>query len=216
MRCLFHKFSPPDCSSKQGILFLPFSSRRTTLPKVPTKGNVNQLHKEKETKVTVIFESHFEATILNALNKTHPYEEVAYEVITLNNKNQTKGMGMIGELEIELSEAEFLNLLKETFGTPVIRHSKFTNKPIKKVAVLGGSGSSAIQHAQRAGADAFVTADLKYHDFFTAENNILLADVGHYESEQFTKNFLVSNLSKKITNFAVVLSTTITNPVKYF
>ena len=182
----------------------------------PTIGKVNELHKEKETKLTVIFESHLEAKLIKTLNNCHPYEEVAYEVITLNNKNQTKGMGMVGELENSLSETDFLNLIKKTFGTPVIRHSHFTNKPIKKVAVLGGSGSFAIQQAKLVGAEAFITADLKYHDFFTAENGILLADVGHYESEQFTKNFLVSYLSKKITNFAVVLSTTITNPVKYF
>ena len=98
----------------------------------------------------------------------------------------------------------------------MVRHSAFLNKKIKKVAVLGGSGSFAIAAAKAAGADAFVTSDLKYHDFFTAENNILLADIGHYESEQFTKNLLVAYLTKKITNFAVVLSNTNTNPVKYF
>lgn len=190
-----------------------FKGNEDSNPKV---GKINKLHKEEETKLTLTFESHHESNVLKALIENHPYEEVAYEIITLNNKNQTKGMGMIGELESELNETDFLNLLKKTFETPVIRHSDFTTKPIKKVAVLGGSGSFAIQQAQSAGADAFVTADLKYHDFFTAENNILLADVGHYESEQYTKNFLVSYLSKKITNFAVVLSTTITNPVKYF
>ena len=123
---------------------------------------------------------------------------------------------MVGEFEKPMSEEAFLNHLKKTFGTPLVRHSKLTNRTIKKVAVLGGSGSFAIQQAKSNNADAFVTADLKYHDFFSAENDILLTDVGHYESEQFTKTFLVSYLSKKITNFAVVLSTTITNPVKYF
>ncbi|HZW63943.1 MAG TPA: Nif3-like dinuclear metal center hexameric protein [Flavobacteriaceae bacterium] len=182
----------------------------------PTKGEKNKMHFENETKITVIFEAHKEASVLQSLFKNHSYEEVAYEIITLNNKNQTKGMGMIGEFNKALNEKTFLTTLKKVFGTPVIKHSSLLNKPIKKIAVLGGSGSFAIQQAICAGADAFVTSDLKYHDYFSAENNILLVDIGHYESEQFTKNLLVSYLSKKITNFAVVLSKTITNPVKYF
>ena len=148
--------------------------------------------------------------------ENHSYEEVAYEILTLENTNQNIGMGMVGELQNEMSEAEFLSLLKTKMNTACIRHSKLLNKPIKRVAVLGGSGSFAISVAKRAGADIFVTADLKYHDFFQAENNIVLTDIGHYESEQFTKNFLVAYLTKKITNFAVVLSRTNTNPVKYF
>jgi len=137
-------------------------------------------------------------------------------VVTLDNTNQTKGMGMIGEFENGIPETEFLHLLKDTFLTPTIRHSQLTGKSIKKIAVLGGSGSFAIGNAKACGADAFVSSDMKYHDFFSAENKILLADIGHYESEQYTKNFLVAYLSKKITNFAVVLSETTTNPVKYF
>ena len=125
-------------------------------------------------------------------------------------------MGMVGEFKTPLSETDFLNKLKTTMKTGCIRHSTFLNKTIKKVAVLGGSGSFAITSAKAAGADSFVTADLKYHDFFAAENSILLADIGHYESEQFTKNLLVEYLTKKITNFAIILSKTNTNPVKYF
>jgi putative NIF3 family GTP cyclohydrolase 1 type 2 len=101
-------------------------------------------------------------------------------------------------------------------NTTHIRHSALLGKNIKKIAVLGGSGSFAIEAAKASGADAFITADLKYHDFFTAENDIILIDIGHFESEQFTKNLLVAFLIKKITNFAVVLSKTNTNPVKYF
>lgn len=182
----------------------------------PTKGEREIIHQEEETKITVIFEKHREKEILKALFDTHSYEEVAYEVLTLDNFNQTRGIGMVGEFENAVPEEDFLKLLKETFKTPVIRHSKRVGKPIKKVAVLGGSGSFAINKAKAAGADAFVSADMKYHDFFTAENSILLTDIGHYESEQYTKNFLVAFLSKKITNFAVVLSETDTNPVKYF
>ena len=147
--------------------------------------------------------------------EAHPYEEVAYEVITLENTNQKIGMGMVGELDSEQSESQFLNFVKEKMNAGVIRHSKLLGKSIKKVAVLGGSGSFAIGAAKAAGADVFITADLKYHDFFAAESKIVLADIGHYESEQYTKTFLVDYLSKKITNFAIILSKTNTNPVKY-
>lgn len=182
----------------------------------PTIGEKGITQYENETKLTVIFEKHLESKILRTLFKTHPYEEVAYEIITIENKHQHIGMGMIGELENEMKESDFLNHLKSAMGTPCIRHSSFLGRPIKKVAVLGGSGSFAIQAAKGAGADAYVTADLKYHDFFTAENSILLADIGHYESEQYTKNLLVEYLTKKIPNFAIILSKTKTNPVKYF
>ena len=182
----------------------------------PTLGTKGETHSENETKITVTYAKHLETQILSTLFKTHSYEEVAYEVTTIENKNQNIGMGMIGEFEKSMDEASFLNHLKTKMNTGCIRHTTFLNKKIKKVAVLGGSGSFAINAAKANGADAFVTADLKYHDFFTAENNILLADIGHYESEQFTKNLLVAYLTKKITNFAIILSKTNTNPVKYF
>jgi len=182
----------------------------------PSLGKKGTTHTEAETKITITFPKHIESRVLKTLFDSHSYEEVAYEVVTIENKNQHIGMGMIGDLSTPLSETDFLNKLKTTMKTGCIRHSKFLNKTIKKVAVLGGSGSFAITSAKAAGADAFVTADLKYHDFFAAENSILLADIGHYESEQFTKNLLVEYLTKKITNFAIILSKTNTNPVKYF
>jgi len=181
----------------------------------PTKGEKNKTHTEKETKITITYAKHQESQILQTLFKTHSYEEVAYEVTTLENKNQNIGMGMIGEFAEAMDESRFLKHLKTKMNTECIRHSAFLNKKIKKVAILGGSGSFAINAAKTNGADAFVTADLKYHDFFSAENSILLADIGHYESEQFTKNLLVAYLTKKITNFAIILSNTNTNPVKY-
>ncbi len=182
----------------------------------PTKGKKLEQHQEPETQISVTFAKHVESQVLRALFKNHSYEEVAYEVVTLENTNQNIGMGMVGNLENSQSEKDFLHLLKSQMKTACIRHSELLDKPIKRVAVLGGSGSFAIQAAKKSGADIFVTADLKYHDFFQAENNIILADIGHYESEQFTKNFLVAYLTKKITNFAVVLSRINTNPVKYF
>ncbi|WP_034044366.1 Nif3-like dinuclear metal center hexameric protein [Wocania ichthyoenteri] len=182
----------------------------------PTIGEKDILNTEEETQISITYPKHLESKILKTLFKTHSYEEVAYEITTLENKNQNIGMGMIGEFKEAMEASSFLNHVKTKMNTACIRHSDFTNKPIKKVAVLGGSGSFAIQAAKASGADAFITADLKYHDFFIAESSILLADIGHYESEQFTKNLLVAYLTKKITNFAVVLSKTNTNPVKYF
>ncbi|WP_248723725.1 Nif3-like dinuclear metal center hexameric protein [Seonamhaeicola sp. ML3] len=182
----------------------------------PTIGEKGKTHEEEETQVSVIFAKHLESNIIKTLIKTHSYEEVAYEVFTIENRNKDIGMGMIGELNTPMTEEDFLAFLKSTMKTGCIRHSSFLNKEVKKVAVLGGSGSFAINAAKANGADAFVTADLKYHDFFMAENSILLADIGHYESEQYTKNLIVQYLTKKITNFAVVLSNTNTNPVKYF
>ncbi|APY07885.1 Nif3-like dinuclear metal center hexameric protein [Winogradskyella sp. J14-2] len=181
----------------------------------PTIGEKGKLHTENETLISAVFAKHLESKILKTLFNTHPYEEVAYEVTTLDNTNQYIGMGMIGDLAEEMHELDCLNYVKQKMNTKCVRHSKLLNKSIKKIAVLGGSGSFAISAAKASGADLLVTADLKYHDFFSAENNILLADIGHYESEQFTKSFLVDYLSKKITNFAVILSKTNTNPVKY-
>ncbi|SRX54086.1 Nif3-like dinuclear metal center hexameric protein [Aequorivita sp. CIP111184] len=181
----------------------------------PVIGKKGEIHFEEETQLGVTFAKHLQSNILKALFETHPYEEVAYEITTLENQNQHLGMGMIGEFEKAMDEKEFLQFLKKTMKTDCVRHSEFLKKPIKKVALLGGSGSFAIEAAKKAGADAFISADLKYHDFFKAENTILLADIGHYESEQYTKDLLHSFLKKKITNFAVLLSQTNTNPISY-
>ncbi len=182
----------------------------------PVVGKVGELRFENETQINVTFHKHIESSVLQALFKSHPYEEVAYEINPLENTNQHLGMGMIAELEASISEKEFLIFLKKTMKTDCIRHSKILNKSIKTIAVLGGSGSFAINAAKQAGADVFITADCKYHNFFNAENDLLLADIGHYESEQYTKELLVAFLSEKISTFAVVLSQTNTNPITYF
>ena len=181
----------------------------------PTVGKKGELLFEEESCISVTFESYLESKLLNTLFKNHPYEEVAYEIITLNNVNQHVGMGMVGELPKKMEAAAFLKYVKKTMKTDCIRHSELLTKPIKKVAVLGGSGSFAITNAIRAKADAYISADFKYHEFFKAEKQILLADVGHYESEQFTKNLLVEYLTKKFTNFAIILSEKSTNPIYY-
>ncbi|MCK4561901.1 MAG: Nif3-like dinuclear metal center hexameric protein [Flavobacteriaceae bacterium] len=181
----------------------------------PTLGEKEILHHEPETSISVIFEKHKENELLKTLFNVHPYEEIAYEIVALDNVHQNIGMGMVGELEEEMDTISFFNFLKEKFHLKVIRHSALSDKKVKKVAVLGGSGSFAINNAKKADADIFITADLKYHDFYKAENQIVLADIGHYESEQFTKNLLVDYLTKKITNFAIILSENNTNPINY-
>ncbi len=189
-----------------------FKGNENSNPKIGKKG---ELTFEEETCISITFDSYLEGKILNTLFNNHPYEEVAYEIITLNNKNQHVGMGMIGEFSSEMNENEFLRFVKKTFKTDCVRHSELLNKSIKKVAVLGGSGSFAINNAIRAKADAYISSDFKYHEFFKAEKKILLADVGHYESEQFTKNILVDYLSKKFSTFAIILSEESTNPIYY-
>ncbi len=181
----------------------------------PTKGKKGETNFEDETRISITFLRDRENAVLKALFSNHPYEEIAYEISTLENTNQHIGMGMMGELNEPMAEKEFLNFLKKTMITECVRHSHYLDKPVKKIAVLGGSGSFAIDAAKAAGADVFVSADFKYHDFFKAENKILLADIGHYESEQFTKEILHSFLKEKNPNFAILLSQVNTNPISY-
>ena len=181
----------------------------------PVIGARNEFIQADEIKIEVTFEKHLQRQILNALFENHIYEEVAYEIYDLQNVHQNIGLGVIGEFPQEMDENSFLQLVKTKMKAEGIRHSAFLNKKIKKVAVLGGSGSEAISKAIQAGADAFLTADLKYHQFYEAENQILLADIGHFESERYTKNYIVDYLTKKMPNFAIILSEENTNPVKY-
>jgi dinuclear metal center YbgI/SA1388 family protein len=182
----------------------------------PVVGQKGEFVQAAETRIEVTFEKHLKSKILKALFASHRYEEVAYEVYELKNDHQNIGLGMIGELETARTERDFLQLVRDSMQAEGIRHSQYTKKNVKKVAVLGGSGSFAISAAKRAGADAFVTSDLKYHNFYEAENELLLLDIGHFESERFTKNYMVDFLKEKIPNFAIILSEVNTNPVKYF
>ena len=154
--------------------------------------------------------------VLAALQTSHPYEEIPYEILPIDNNNQDEGAGMIGELEEAQSEKDFLQELKIIFNCGAIRHTPFLNKPIKRIALCGGSGSFLLQDALRSKADIFITADFKYHDFFDAENKIIIADIGHFESEQFTTNLLAEKLKEKFTNFAIHLTEINTNPINYF
>lgn len=181
----------------------------------PMIGEKGQTHYEKESQINITFPRHLEKQIIRALKEHHPYEEVAYEITTIENHNQHIGIGMIGELPKAINEKEFLKTIKQRMNSGVIRHSKLLGRKIKKVAVLGGSGAFAIEAAKASGADLYITADIKYHEFYQAENQMVIADIGHYETEQYTKNLLVDYLTKKFTNFAIVLSVCNTNPVKY-
>ncbi|MBL7843187.1 MAG: Nif3-like dinuclear metal center hexameric protein [Cyclobacteriaceae bacterium] len=181
----------------------------------PHIGKVNQQELVNEIRAEVIFPSHREAQIIQTLKKAHPYEEVAYYITTLNNENQEVGFGMVGELENEMEPTVFLRHLKKSMELKVIRHTPILEKPIRKVALCGGSGSFLLPAAIHSGAQVFITADFKYHEFFDADNQIIIADIGHYESEVFTKDLLTDILKEKFPTFAVNFSGTSTNPVRY-
>lgn len=182
----------------------------------PYVGEVGEMHFERETRIETIFPSYLQDKIIRALLGAHPYEEVAYDIYPLDNQYDQAGAGMTGYLDVPVSESEFLDRLKKTLRVPCIRHSPLPGRQVKKVAVCGGSGSFLIQDAIRAGADFFVTADIKYHQFFEAEGKIVIADAGHFESEQFTCDLIADYLKKNFANFAVFISETPVNPVNYF
>lgn len=182
----------------------------------PHIGAANRAEEVRETRVEVLIPAHLERKILAALRAAHPYEEVAYYMNKLENENQEIGAGMIGEMEVEMEPEAFLARLKSTMDLKAIRFTPFSGKKIKKVAVCGGSGSFLLKNAIRAGADAFVSADFKYHEFFDAEGRILIADIGHYESEVYTKDLLHRLLNQKFSTFAVNFSDVNTNPISYY
>jgi dinuclear metal center YbgI/SA1388 family protein len=181
----------------------------------PYVGEKNQLHTENEIRIEMIFSKHIQSQVISALLKAHPYEEVAYDIYPLDNEFEKVGVGMIGELAEPADEIQFLRKLKNAFGCSVIRHTELLGKPVRKVAVCGGAGSSYLGKAISQKADIFITGDFKYHQFFDAEKQIVIADIGHYESEQFTKEVFYELLTKKFPKFAIHLSATNTNPVSY-
>ena len=182
----------------------------------PYVGGPGKRHLENEVRIETVYPAILESKILMALVLAHPYEEVAYDLYQLTNQNQQVGSGMIGDLDTPMDEEAFLYRLKEKMGAQVIRHTGFTGRPITKVAVCGGAGGFLLKQAISAGAGIFITADYKYHEFFDAEGKLIIADIGHYESEQFTQQLLYEIIRKKFTNFAVRLTAINTNPVKYF
>lgn len=190
-----------------------FRGNEDTNPYVGEKGKT---HTEPEIRVETIYPVYLEKRVIAALTKAHPYEEVAYDLYPLENKWGKTGADIIGTLPSPVDEPAFLETLRQVFGTPSIRHSQLLGKEVRSVAICGGSGSFLLNDAIAAKADFFITGDIKYHQFFDAAGKLVMADIGHFESEQFTKELFLELLTKKFSTFAVRLSEVNTNPVHYY
>jgi len=190
-----------------------FRGNNSTTPFVGEPGKV---HFEKEVRFETVLYSHLRDNVIKALLSAHPYEEVAYDIYVLENKNIDAGLGCTGEFNSLVTETDFLKLVSSVFDAKGIRHSKLTGKSVKKIALCGGSGVSLLNEAIATEADVFLTADVKYHNFFEAENKILLVDAGHFESEKFSTEIIKDLIIKKFPKFAVRFSETNTNPINYF
>ncbi|HNW51017.1 MAG TPA: Nif3-like dinuclear metal center hexameric protein [Prolixibacteraceae bacterium] len=189
-----------------------FKGNHSTSPFV---GKPGELHSEREVRIETVFPAYLQGKVVSALLDAHPYEEVAYDVYSLDNQHDSIGLGVVGILAGEMDASAFLQQVKNVFNCQVIRFSGNENRKIKKVALCGGAGFSLLGDAIRANADIFITGDVKYHQFFDAEEKIILADIGHYESEQFTKELFYEIVTNKFSKFAIRLSGVQTNPVKY-
>lgn len=182
----------------------------------PHVGKIGNLHEEIETRIETILPAYLQSKVVRALVAAHPYEAVAYDIYPLENTLNNTGAGMIGELDNTLSLKSLLELLKKEFKAHGIRYTGEENKIVKRIAVCGGSGSFLLNNAIQSAADVFITGDMKYHQFFDYHNQLTIIDIGHFESEQFTKELFYEILTKKIPKFAVHLSEVKTNPIKYF
>ena len=182
----------------------------------PFVGQPGERHYEEELKLEVIFPAWLEKNILAAMIAAHPYEEVAYDIVALENTHPGIGAGIIGHLPAPADEKAVLEQLRQVFGVPVVRHTPLTGQQVSRVAVCGGAGSFLISRALAAGAQLFVTADVKYHEFFDANGRMVIADIGHFESEQFTVDGLSAVLQEKFPTFATLKTSVLTNPVHYF
>lgn len=182
----------------------------------PFTGTVGERHTENEIKIETVFQSWLEPAVIKAMLGAHPYEEVAYDIFELDNALASVGSGLIGELPQPTLETAFLSLVKKAFDLQVVKHTELTGKPVQKVALCGGAGSFLIKAAVASGADFYITSDVKYHEFFDAEGRLVIADIGHYESEQYTINLLFDILKQKYPTFAVLKTGISTNPVHYF
>lgn len=182
----------------------------------PFVGEVGERHYEKEVRIEVILPFYAEKKIIQALQKAHPYEEVAYYISGLDNSFDSIGSGLVGELPDETDEKEFLYKVKNILKTSVLRHTELLNRKVRKIALCGGSGFFLLPAAKASGAQVYLTADVKYHEFFDADRQILLVDAGHYETEQYTIDLLTEHIQKNFPNFAVLKTECLTNPVRYY
>jgi len=190
-----------------------FRAGENTDPYVGEKG---KLHFEPEIRIETVMPDFIKNRVVAAMLDAHPYEEAAYDIYSLENEWYGAGLGIVGEPAKPIDELQFLSFLKEAFNVECLKHTPLLGRPVKKVALCGGAGSEFLGAAVAAGADVFISADFKYHQFFEAEKRILIADIGHFESEQFTKELFFEILTKKFSNFAIRLSEVNTNPIKYF
>jgi dinuclear metal center YbgI/SA1388 family protein len=181
----------------------------------PFVGQVGVRHSEHEVRLEVILPLHISRLVVEAMIAAHPYEEVAYDLVPLANTNDGIGAGLVGDLALPIEEEALLELLCGVFGVPVVRHTRLTGRPVRRVAVCGGAGSFLISSALASGANFYITSDVKYHEFFDANDRLVIADIGHFESEQFTIDLLIGHLREKFSNFAVLKSDVRTNPVHY-
>jgi dinuclear metal center YbgI/SA1388 family protein len=182
----------------------------------PFVGEKGKIHYEKEIRFETIIFSHLKDKVIKALLEAHPYEEVAYDIYPLENDNIDIGFGCAGDLPEPAEEKEFLTTLRSLFSAKGIRYSKLTGKMIKKVALCGGAGGQLINDALASGSDAYITADVRYHNFFDGGNRMIIIDIGHYESEKFAVEILYDLIIKKFPTFALRFSEINTNPVNYF
>lgn len=189
-----------------------FSAKEGAAPFV---GSIGELHTENEERIETIVAAHKLDSVMNAVRRVHPYEEIAYDIIELKNKDKNIGLGVTGELSCEVSMVDFIERVKKVVKIPTIKHSRPHKTTVRTVALCGGAGASFIGDAIRSNADIYLTGDLKYHDFFTPEKSITIADIGHFESEQFTLDIFYDVLIKKITNFAICKTTINCNPINY-
>ncbi|MCX7986834.1 MAG: Nif3-like dinuclear metal center hexameric protein [Bacteroidales bacterium] len=181
----------------------------------PFVGEPHKLHFESEVRIETICPRHILSQVIKAMLKAHPYEEPAYDIYPIDNLYERAGLGVVGNLERAVETYEFLLFIKELFKVPLIKHTKPIKKFIERVAFCGGSGSDLLTDALKAKADIFISADFKYHQFFNTEGQVIIADIGHFESEQYTKEIFYQILTKKFPNFAVHFSEINTNPVNY-
>ncbi len=182
----------------------------------PYVGEVGSLHVENEVRIETVVPDYLLHQVMSAMLKAHPYEEVAYDVYRLENEFAMAGPGMVGEFAEPMTETDFMRHVCEVLGTPCLRHSALTGRNIKRVALCGGAGAFLLHEARRAQADAFLTGDLKYHEFFDPDGALLMVDGGHFETEQFTKELISALIRKKNPNFAAEICETDTNAVHYF
>ncbi|QHT71587.1 Nif3-like dinuclear metal center hexameric protein [Rhodocytophaga rosea] len=181
----------------------------------PHTGQPNKPEEVQEERIEVILPAYLSHKVIAALQQSHPYEEVAYYLTALENAYQNVGAGIIGQLAEPMDDLDFLHYLKAEMQVSCVRHTARLHKPVQRIALCGGAGIFLLPDALRQKADVFITADVKYHEFFDAEGKLILADIGHYESEVFTKELIATYLSEKFRNIALILSKTVTNPINY-